>query len=171
MYTAEGLGNVAIPTDRLPARENFRQFLRAEVLPLAGLEIRAEQGGSMIEMVQWPDRFMAKHALFPFIPLGDDTPHETIFGICLNLLQAILAATGALGPAGTFVQAQGRLGEKRAKGGFTHRDFDRSRFLRFRTCNQALAAILKESADPGNGAENEESYRHCKNDENDKHGE
>lgn len=103
MHTPESLCNVAVPADRLESRETFRELFRAQVFPLGGLEIRADQRGSVIEMMQWANWFMTEHTFLPFIPLRDDVPDEAGFGIRLNLLQAILAALRALRPAGAFV--------------------------------------------------------------------
>src|SRR5215475_8619229 len=94
----------------------------------------------MVEMVQRPNRLVAEYALFPFVPLGDDVPHQAILRIGLDLLQTLLTAVLALGPAGTFLETERRFIDERAQGGLSCRHSHCRRALRLRTGYQALPA-------------------------------
>lgn len=146
-------------------RKDPGQIFGANIFPLGSFEIRTNQRRRVVEMTERTDRLLAEHALFALVPLGDDVPYQALLRIDFDLLQAILAASLAFGPARTFFQAKSRLFEKSANRGFPGSDLDRGRFLRFRTSHQALAAIAKERTHAGNRAQDEK--RGCQHEDSD----
>ena len=94
----------------------------------------------MVEMMQRSDGLAAEYAIACFVPAGDDVPHQAILRIGLDLLQALLTAILALGPAGTFLEPDRRFIDERAQGSLFcgHSHCDRS--PRLRTGYQALTA-------------------------------
>jgi hypothetical protein len=157
MLAPEGCRHVAIPADRLVSGEDFGKLFGAELLPLCGLKIRAQQGGRVIDVMKFADRLAAKDTTLPSIPPRNDIPHQTVCGISLDLLQASLAAVLSLGPPGTFSEAKCRLGEERSRRGFSGGDGDRFRFVGLGTGDQSLSAVLEVGANSGDGAEYEEA--------------
>ena len=57
-------------------------------------------------MLQRRDRLVAEDALFSFVPVGDDVPHQALFGVGFDLSEAILATVLPLGPARTLIQTK-----------------------------------------------------------------
>src|SRR5208282_224496 len=111
MLTAEGLGDVAVPADGLVGGKNHRNLLGPELVPLSGGVIGSQQGWWMIEMLDALERFVAIDAVLAFAPVRHDIPDQAILGIGFDLLQALLAAVLALGPAGATVQMEGGLAD------------------------------------------------------------
>lgn len=166
MQTPEGLGHVAVPADRTISRKDVWKLLRPEILPFDRLVIRRKQGWSVIEVMERTNLFVTKHATLPFIPLRDNIPHQAVLGINFNLLQALLAAILALGPAGTFLEAKRGFGEKGAEGGFSGSNLDRSGLVRLRAGDQAFSSIAEVRPYAGDCTENKEPNRQqndCKN--------
>ncbi len=113
MLTAEGLGDVAVPANGLVGGKDHRNLLGPEVVPLSRGVIRSHQGWWMIEVLDALERFVTIDAVLAFVPVGHDIPEQAILGIGLDLLQALLAAVLAFGPAGATVQTEGGLADKR----------------------------------------------------------
>src|SRR5579862_1103488 len=146
MQPPEAFGYVAIPANGLMRREDVRQLLGTHVFPLRGLEIGPEQSGGVIHVMKL-DRLAAEDAIFPFVPLRDDIPDQAILRIDLNLLEAILTAALALGPARAFDETESRLVEESADGGFASRNIDGCGAVRLRACDEPFPF------EPGIGAQ------------------
>lgn len=91
-------------------------------------------------MTQRPDRFVAEHAAFSFIPLRHDIPNQALLRIDFNLLQAVLAAVLTLRPAGAFLQAKRWFVHESSQRGFSSGDLHGFRSFGFRTRYQTFAA-------------------------------
>src|SRR5438552_4091829 len=157
MQPAESFGDVAVPADGLAAGENFRKLFGANILPLSSSEIRAQQSGSVVPLMETADCFMAEHAAFPFIPFGDDVPDQAILRVVFNLLQAVLATALTLGPTRTLFQSQRRFVEENAQASLSRGDIDSFRLVGFRACNQPLSTKAEVRPNSGSGPQHEQS--------------
>jgi len=158
ILATEGLRYVAIPTYGAVGGKYFGKLLRAYVFPLNRRVVRAEQRGGVIEVLEFAESFFTVDALLALIPLRDDIPDETVFGIHFELLQAFLTAVLALRPARALLQAQGRLREKRAERDLACGYVDGGRLLSLWASDQALAAVSEVGPHAGNGAEHEQAH-------------
>jgi len=66
--------------------EDLRKLFRPEVFPFGGVEIRTEQCGCVVEMVERTNLFVAKNTFFVGVPVRDDLPDQAILRINFDLL-------------------------------------------------------------------------------------
>jgi len=161
VLAAEGLSNVAVPADGLVGGEDRGNLLGPELVPLGGGVIGSHQGWGMIEVIEALERFVAIDAVLAFVPVGHDIPEQAIRGIGFDLLQALLAAVLALGPAGAAVQTEGGIADKRGQACFSCSDINRFRLVGFGAGDQALAAKGEIRSQGWDGSEKDHSgYDH-----------
>lgn len=163
VQAAKALGHVAVPADWLMCIKNLGKLFGTNSLPLSGLEIGPDQSGRVIEMAERRDWLLAEYALLAFVPVGHNVPHEAVFRIDFDLIDAFLAAVLAFGPAGTFFKAYGGLDEEGAERGLSGIHIDGFGLVGFRAGNEPLAAEIEVSTHCRECAHQEES---CTNDQN-----
>jgi hypothetical protein len=152
---------VTVPADRLVFGEDFGKLLGSEIPPFGSFEIRALQGGRVVEMMKRANWLVAESATLLFVPVRNDIPDEAVGGTDLDLAETLLPAVLALGPAGTFFQAKCGLGEERADGGLSSGYVDSFGLACLGASDQAFAFVGEIGADSGDGSENEEANCEC----------
>ena len=88
---------------------------------------------------------------------------QVLLSFALLALTAILA----LGPARALLEAQRRLGEKRAKCSFAHIHVDGFRLESLGASDDALAAVCEVGSNARDGAEHEHPHRKRQNSNDD----
>src|ERR1700758_1781390 len=156
VHPSKAFRDVAIPANRLMRREDVGKLLGAHLLPFRRFKIGSEQSRGVIHVMKF-DRLVAKDAILPVVPFRDDIPEQAILRIDLNLLEAILTAALPLGPARALDEAQGRLVEKSADGGFSRCDVDGRGPVRLRAGDQAFPFEAGIGAHAGCGSQYEQA--------------
>src|SRR5579864_6182455 len=110
-------------------------------------------------MMQRANGLVAKYATLPIVPLRDNIPDQTVCGIGINLLQAVLTAVLALGPAGAGTESECRLTQESAFGGLFRIDIHGYGFVGLGADYETLATVGEVGAHCGDGAEGEECHR------------
>lgn len=169
MKPAKRLRHMAIPADGLMRRKNFWQLLWRNILPVKSRSFRADQCGRMIGVMEHTERFMAKRTFFSFVPLGDDIPYQAVLRVGLDLPQALLAASLALWPARTLLQAQSGLGKKRSHRSFADGYIDSLWGVIFGAGDKPFAPVIEISAQRRDGSKYEQSHRKRKYRDHDQH--
>jgi hypothetical protein len=157
MHAPERFGDMAIPADRPVRPKDLRKLFRPYILPFGGLQILSEQGRWVIPLMQRREGFATENALLSLVPLCNDVPNQTILRVDLNLVQTILTAVLALGPAGASLQPERGLVKECAEPSFTRGHINRFRLTRFRTGHQMLASKLQVRTKAGNGAQHKKA--------------
>lgn len=111
----------------------------------------------MVHVMQRPDRLLAEDAFLSFVPLIDDVPDQAVGGVGFDLPQAFLTAILALGPAGTFFEAQCRLVDKNPNRNFTRGDIHSRSVVCLGTGHQALSAKIEVGTNGGKSTREEEA--------------
>ena len=104
VIAAKRLSDVAIPTNGPQLFKQQRESLRGKFVPLCRLVPGVKQGWLLVEPVVEPihvtDGLAAVDAFLFGVPLLHDADDAGVARIGLDLGDAILRATSALGPAG-----------------------------------------------------------------------
>jgi len=101
---AEGLGDVVAPANGQMRFKYLWKFLGANLTPLQGFLVVAQQCGSMVMPMNLFDSFTAIRTPSAAVPLLDNAPHRASLRIVFNLAETFLSAMFALWPAGTLVE-------------------------------------------------------------------
>src|SRR5579862_1261174 len=163
MQATKCSGNVAIPANWTMSGEDCRKLFGPQFSPFDGLEICAEQPWRVIQVMKLTESLVTNRAILSLIPLGDNIPDQTVFGIYFDLLQAILTAIFSLGPARALFQTQDGIGEEGTYRSLAGRDIHGCGLVRFRASDEALAPVTKIRRNSWNGSEDKQADCDCQN--------
>jgi hypothetical protein len=160
MLLPERLSDMAVPTHRFVRQKDIKQLLGPELIPLDRLVVWSQKGRLMIQMMKRAKSLVAIHTALAFIPVGNNVPHQAVLWVGLDLLQALLTAVLAFGPAGALIQTKSWFTDEspdsRFSSGHIHSFFRE----RLRAGDETLSTVHEIGSQHWEHAEKNRAYQH-----------